>query len=486
MAKTAGRKLSARTAMTAEEARDHLRNHFDLIANIMSARRDADTSEEHFRTFERMFRHDYREFARTKDFPGEADAVSRLMTVFEHMRQIRLAPHLASRNICAVVGGFSSGKSSLLNRLMGTDMLPTKITPTTSIPTYVSHGAADDVTIEVFNRNGGSVTVEPDQLRQMTHGFGTIDGRGKGIPLHPIVDRVSVLTPSLQRWSNVAFVDTPGHTNSGDTDGVSQDEQIAEREALASRFLLAVVDCERGELSQQDIYFINRFAQKLPAETHDQPGRGRLRQDSAPIYVVLNKADKKESDRRSILKSVAATVERHEIPCFGVGLYSAHIGEWFEHERSTFDAFLQMIDGNPIRLALDADVESVFDDYAKFHSDERKEWHDLDGLLRRLQLERDDDEGVATGRTLGSDLQRHVDSVEQEIGRHDKAVEESRSLRDSFVQCTRSFMESVGLAKAPPEEGSGDAQMRQRKQRKGVSSAYEAAMRRHLAARLCE
>ena len=481
MAKTAGRKPSApRATMTAEEARDHLRVHFKLIAKIMSARRDADTPhEQHFLTYERMLHHDYPEFARTKAFPREADAKSRLEDVFEHMRQIRLAPRLASRNICAVAGGFSSGKSSLLNRLMGTDLLPTKLTPTTSIPTYVSHHA-DDVTIKAFNRHGGSMDIQPDELRQMTHGFGTIDGGSDGIPLQPIVDRISILTPSLQQWSNVAFVDTPGHTNSGRNDGASQDEQVAEREALASRFLLAVVDCERGGLSHQDIDFISRFAQKLPAESHDQPGPGRLRQDSASIYVVLNKADKKEADRRSILKSVAETVERRELPCFGVGLYSAHAGEWFDHVNGTFDEFLQMIDGNPIKMSLDAVVESVFNDYAKFHDDERTRFRELDGLLKRLQLERDNDEGLAAGRTLGSDLKRHLERVEKEIGRHAKAVQDSRSLKDSFVHCTRSFVESAGLAVAPSEDQEQRRTALQRKV-KGVPTAYQAAMRRRRA-----
>ena len=478
MAKTAERTGSARRVMmTTEKARDHLRRRFDgrfpfgrrrstrtaadaltvlcdaldtsrrvidLTASVMSARHEAGDSEEQFHAFERMLHRDYREFARNENFPREADASDRLQHVFAHMHQIRLAPHLASRNICAVAGGFSSGKSSLLNRLAGDDdLLPTALTPTTSIPTYLSYGEANEVTIRVFNRSGGCVPVDRETLKQMTYGFGTIDGHRGGIPLRPVVDRVSVLTPRLRRWSKVAFVDTPGYTNPGDVGDVAQDdEDVAGRELLASRFLIWVVDCEHGELPEHDIQFIRRFAKTL-ADPTGNGKRERPRQDAPPIYVVLNKADRKAPERNSILRHVAATAEQHELPCFGVGLYSAHNHKWYGHDGDTFEKYLEMIHEETNRVALDAEVESVFDDYIEFHRREAKHFQDTDGLLRRLKEERDGDEDDGTGSRLSTDLRRHIDYVTRQLDSHRRAADESRSLQNRFVQCTRAFMESV-------------------------------------------
>lgn len=272
---------SAAAAMTPEEAYDNLRTSIDdpaldvlwralrrtgevieLTTNVMSSLPDDHASEQPLREFERLLEHDYPEFARRENFSGEADALSELQSVFDRMRRIRLAPHLASRNICSVAGGFSSGKSSLLNRLMGTDILPTKITPTTAIPTYVSHGDGEQ-TIRVFNHRGGSRAIEPPTLREMTHGFGSLREGGEGIPLKEIVSRVSIRTPRLGK-QKLAFVDTPGYTNRGDG-GVIEDEQTAMREVLESRFLIWVVDCERGELPQEDIRIVREFASRRAA-----------------------------------------------------------------------------------------------------------------------------------------------------------------------------------------------------------------------------
>ena len=304
--------------------------------HVSSRKPPVSSLREHYREFQQRLDNDYLDFARRDSFPGEADAYSELKIVAERMRQIRLARHLARRNICTIAGGFSSGKSSLLNRLVNprsssVDILPTAITPTTAIPTYVSRSEDDTMRIDVFNDSGGSREIKPPTLREMTHDFGKVDGLVKqSLPLKAIVDRVSILTPHLQQH-NVAFIDTPGYTNRGD--GIVEDEQVAIREVLNSQFLIWVVDCEKGTLPQEDVAFIRRYVERL----------GRL-DGQSPIYLVLNKADKKRSDRQAILNAVEETVRKNGFPYFGIGLYSAHRNEWYEHKGGDFQKYLKAID----------------------------------------------------------------------------------------------------------------------------------------------
>ncbi|MFG6374915.1 MAG: dynamin family protein, partial [Desulfovibrio sp.] len=47
-------------------------------------------------------------------------------------------------NVC-IVGGFSHGKTHLLNELLGTDVFPENVLPTTTVLTRVSYGEKTDL-----------------------------------------------------------------------------------------------------------------------------------------------------------------------------------------------------------------------------------------------------------------------------------------------------------------------------------------------------
>ncbi|MGB4104408.1 MAG: dynamin family protein, partial [Candidatus Microthrix parvicella] len=69
------------------------------------------------------------------------EAASELDAVLER-RADELAERLSEGDFrVAVCGGFSNGKSSLINALIGEDLLPVGVLPVTSIATEVRHGA---------------------------------------------------------------------------------------------------------------------------------------------------------------------------------------------------------------------------------------------------------------------------------------------------------------------------------------------------------
>ncbi len=401
-----------------------------LIGDITSAKYSLGAGfEGHYQEFERLLNSEYKQLALEDDYPAEAEAYAKLDEVLERMGEIRLAPRLASRNICAVAGGFSSGKSSFLNSLISEldtdDLLPTRITPTTSIPTFIFN-IKDAESVNVFNYRGGSVEVERGVLQEMTHDFKA----EYGIELKRLVARVSIYTQELAKWSNVAFIDTPGYTNPDDGGGATSDEEIALRSICQSQFLVWLVDCGRGTLVERDVQLIRMFLQQ------------RSPSDNEVIYLVLNKAEKlREEQRESVLKQVVEVVKAKDIPCFGVALYSAHQREWYGSEGGSFDEFLEEVNGaEAVNIeTLREDVEQVFVRYAEYHADERKRLQRTLGLMNRLSLAGNAPESS----NLEQGLNEYQGRLKTEIENHKKWAERGDVLKDKLLRSVDGFVDEV-------------------------------------------
>ncbi len=101
----------------------------------------------------------------------------------------------------ALFGRVSSGKSSLLNAILGADLLPVGVTPITSVPTRIAYGDAPVVHLWRADRPPES------------HAIGDLaefisEARNPGNRLH--VTRVLVELPAERLRGGIAFVDTPG------------------------------------------------------------------------------------------------------------------------------------------------------------------------------------------------------------------------------------------------------------------------------------
>ena len=92
---------------------------------------------------------------------------------YEKFRDFILYDKLIGKNIIALGGGFSSGKSSFLNALMGKSVLPADIDPSTSVPTYIVKGEKHEVVgINVFD---SKVQMQPRDIKKIAHGFGELE-----------------------------------------------------------------------------------------------------------------------------------------------------------------------------------------------------------------------------------------------------------------------------------------------------------------------
>ena len=100
-----------------------------------------------------------------------------------------------------VFGRVSSGKSSLLNYLLGSTVLPVGVTPVTAFPTRVSYGAQANAVVAFAES-------KPERIELTRLAEFVTEQQNPGNAKRVI--RVSVEVPSSRLREGVAFVDTPG------------------------------------------------------------------------------------------------------------------------------------------------------------------------------------------------------------------------------------------------------------------------------------
>jgi GTPase SAR1 family protein len=100
-----------------------------------------------------------------------------------------------------VVGQFKRGKTSLINALLGADILPVAVVPLTSIATVMTYGEA--LRIKVYFNDGNVAEIRPETLPE----YVTEKGNPKNVK---DVNQVVVTYPSHYLKGGVRLIDTPG------------------------------------------------------------------------------------------------------------------------------------------------------------------------------------------------------------------------------------------------------------------------------------
>src|SRR5258705_2780781 len=100
--------------------------------------------------------------ARFQQLAQLADAVG-MITLARDIRTTRIPKLEAERFHLVVLGEFNHGKSTFVNALLGSEILPTGITPTTASINHVVHAPAP--TAKVMLLTGESKFLEPSQLK---------------------------------------------------------------------------------------------------------------------------------------------------------------------------------------------------------------------------------------------------------------------------------------------------------------------------------
>jgi hypothetical protein len=216
-----------------------------------------------------------------------------LRDTFEQLHP-NFARHIRQRAICgdrAVLGfcgGFSAGKSTLLNLLVGPKddfPLPTKATRDTALPVFLLSSTRERVWIE--NHQGrGYLDGKIEDLALFRHAEGTTFE-----PWAYLVRSLYLLAPRIDH-SDVVYLDLPGHTAGADDLRIALD---AARQCDAIAYL---VDVSQGDLKVTDVDFLRALAGVLP-----------------PFLILLTKCDKLPPRKLAQAhEQIGATLREQKIP----------------------------------------------------------------------------------------------------------------------------------------------------------------------------
>lgn len=310
------------------KAENHQNNHqvelkerYDLIDRILNARIENEGLEE----YQSVLDNEFLEFASGVDSLKEKEiALLALQEIKKELQLVESYPSLFHKNMVAVGGGFSAGKSTFLNNLLVLKLkLPEDTLPTTAIPTYCFKGKKE--VLMGFSQNAGMVEL-PNLA--FDHQF----LKSLGFNLKEIMPFMLLSAPSVP-FEHLCFIDTPGYNpgNQGYTDG---DKQASKEYLKRAEHILWLISCESGEIHEDDLDYLQA-----------------LYEEGKQVFIVVSRADSRTKRQlEEVAIKIKETLEDKGIEFSGIGAYSAtryqEIKEFSEKSRvfNSLERFLLSLD----------------------------------------------------------------------------------------------------------------------------------------------
>lgn len=369
-----------------------LKDKFALVASILSAQVPESEERKHLKTFQDLLRNDFtKEFSAKEDtMTADAEALLRLQEVEKELKEIVDFPMLSTKNIVAVAGKFSSGKSKFLNTTIhgGGIQLSVGVKSTTAIPTFVLFDETAKITAYTPDGRQGEVPVE--LFNKIDHGF--IEEIGFNLKtIMPYVTVFSAFCEKLSDLNNLCFIDTPGY------DAVNDEDKETTFDVLQfTSSVVWFVAINNGTLNKNDVDFLQSLNNK-----------GKKKK----LYVVVSKADLQKSSIQTVINRIKSDLEDNDIPFVGISAFSSNENKEYKDEEMQTSIYDFLIQQN----------ENVVDTAERFKELKSK----IDSVF---QLYYD---------SIANDLAR-IKKTEKDVRQQQKKIEETMEKKDQEIAKSKS------------------------------------------------
>ncbi len=258
-------------------------------------------------------------------------------------------PLFYHKNIIALCGQFSSGKTSMINSFLGKDILPTAIEPTTAINTFVSYGEEERLFIK--NNFGGETEIKKEFFKEydeFVKDFVNDTSNNKNIL--DMVKYVSLNTEKL-KYKNIALLDTPGYSAN------EEDSNMAMKGIIKADNIIWVVNMDNGIIRANDLKFLQR--EEL---------------NGKDILIVFNKADLKQGERTKIVEESKNQLDNMGIDYKDIVVYSSKYPEdeyYQEGKRKLFEFFESK--NNSIERNYLKELYKIFNEFKDYYKNMEKD-----------------------------------------------------------------------------------------------------------------
>lgn len=339
---------------------------YNLVKNILSAKSH---NSKPMNSFIDFVNNDFMEFANEESsLAEEAKAITMLQNVVAKLEIVSNFPTVYNKNIVAVGGGFSAGKSEFISGFFkDTNMkLPIGIKPVTAIPAYIVSGETNAV--QGYSYKGGLIEISTELYKQFSHDF----VKSFDFNLKDILP-ATVMETKIEHYDNICFVDTPGYNPSNADEYIAEDFRTS-REYLeeADVLLWAIGIDTNGTIPSSDLKFLEN-----------------LLLDNKQLYIIANKADLRgRRDIEKILDGFEEILNDYGLEYAGISAYNSLDKKEISFRKIALGDFLKSIN-RPTKMIEQvlSELNVIFDMYETALNQDIEWTKDVKSHINSLELD---------------------------------------------------------------------------------------------------
>ena len=363
---------------------------------------------------------------------------------YDKFRDFIIYDKLIGKNVVALGGGFSSGKSSFINKILGKAILPNSVDPCTSIPTYIVKNYKEKYETMGLNIFDTKVKMNPIDIRLIAHGFGELRDDDENIIMEPItlghLMKNMFFSTELMPYENIAFSDTPGYSKPDTKEYSSKtDEHIARLQLNSSNYILWFVQANAGTITEEDIKFIKTLREDIPK------------------LIIVSKSDNKNlSDLKDIILKIKTNLELKGIRYIDVFAFSdrcceddKELYEFIEENIEKIKEQISSWDSKKYKSNFAINFKKLFVRCKSYYEDnineESRKLNRLNTSITKISAEDVEYEIIEPLQSLAKDTQESIKAYKERL----KKIKE---LQDEFFMEIKYISDKVGIEMPEPSE----------------------------------